>query len=112
MKFASKIVGALALTTSLSSFAIDVSGMADFTEGFDPTDASQMSTLTGFAAETALSVIIQRSGVPGAAYISQVTTNPNVAVIYQDIQTGGTPAIAAIYQPATAIGNVAVITQK
>jgi hypothetical protein len=109
MKFASKIVGALALTTSLSSFAIDVSGMADFTENFDPTD---ISALAGYAAETALSVIIQKSQIAGGAFISQDTTNPNVAVIYQDIQAGGTPAVAAIYQPATAVGNVAVITQK
>jgi hypothetical protein len=112
MKFASKIVGALALTTSLSSFAIDLSGMADFTDSFDPTDAASMSALTEYAAETALSVIIQKSGVPGSAFISQDTTNPNVAVIYQDITTGGSPAVAAIYQPASAVGNVAVITQK
>ena len=112
MKFASKIVGALALTTSLSSFAIDVSGMGDFTENFDPTDAASMSALTDAAAETAFSMIIQRSAIPGGAFISQDTTNPNVAVIYQDIQAGGTPAVAAIYQPSTAVGNIAVITQK
>jgi len=112
MKFASKIVGALALTTSLSSFAIDISGMGDFTENFDPTDAASMSALTGYASETALSVIIQKSAVPGSAYISQDTTNPNVAVIYQNIATGGASAVAAIYQPSTSIGNTAVITQK
>jgi len=112
MKLASKIAGSLLIAASFSSFATDMGAIVGKLDGFDPTDAATLSDLANMATDSATSMIIQLSAVPGSAYIQQDTTNPNVAVIYQNIQTGGTPAFAAIYQPASAIGNVAVVNQK
>jgi hypothetical protein len=102
MKLASKIIAALAVVASSSSFAADVAAVVELATT-PITDFSTIADIALLGADGSLAAISQ-SGTGSNALVLQDT--PNVAVINQAgegasaviIQTGGENNVAAIIQ--------------